>query len=127
MERTLIDKTSREEHTISKLAESRMLVDRGTLEAAKALREEDIKLRPATLNNPVLVPETGIKSKPKIENKSKSDLSEKKEYKGRINKDKQLGTNAEPETINEQKLTMSPSRPQTSNMRDMSNDNEAEP
>ena len=67
MARTLIDKTSREEHTMSKLAESRMLVDRGTLEAVKALREEDIKLRPATVNNPVLVPETRIKSKPKVE------------------------------------------------------------
>ena len=51
MARTLIYKTSREHHTISTIVESRMLIEQASLKAAKALREEDKKLKPSTITS----------------------------------------------------------------------------
>ena len=53
MARTLVDKTAREDHTLSKIAESHMIIQQATWKAVKALKAEDLKLRPATLMNPV--------------------------------------------------------------------------
>ena len=54
MARTLMDKSSREDHILSKIVESRMLIKQATRQAAKILRKEEIKLRPATVLAPVL-------------------------------------------------------------------------
>ena len=54
MARTLMDKSSREDHILSKIVESRMLIEQATRQAAKTLRKEEIILRPTTVLAPVL-------------------------------------------------------------------------
>ena len=55
MARTLIDKTTRENHQFSKKAESRMLVEQASRRAIKVLREEEQKIRISTMRNPVQI------------------------------------------------------------------------
>ena len=44
MAQTLMDKSSREDHVLSKIVESRMLIQQATRQAAKTLRKEEMKL-----------------------------------------------------------------------------------
>ena len=53
MARTLMDKTMREEHVLSKKAETRLIVEEASRKAKIALRSEDLKLKAATIMNPV--------------------------------------------------------------------------
>ena len=103
-----------------------MLVNQATFKAAQALREEEIKLRPATLTKPVVIPKVrpNCAKDNKLENKD--EIAEKEKSEG-TKFDEPLRTDVRCKTSNQQQLIMTPSRPQTSNMRDMSNDNEAEP
>ena len=49
MARTLLDKTSIEDHSLPKKVETQMLMAEATRKAEKALRTEKLKVRPATV------------------------------------------------------------------------------
>ena len=60
MARTLLDKTTREDHSLSKKLETQMLIAEASRKAAKNLRSEKFKVKPAT----VLYDETTEKTNP---------------------------------------------------------------
>ena len=122
MARTLIDKTTREEHTFSKKAESRMLINEASLKAAKTLRNEEFELRPSTIANPV-VQNTTLWSKTSVTDEYSSNPSV-------INPDRNMEVedtpvsrpNKEKTDTRENRLKSckaNPSKINTSNMRDL--------
>ena len=59
MARTLLDKTAREDHSLSKNIETRMLIAQASQKAAKTLKAEELKVKLATATHPGTI---GIKN-----------------------------------------------------------------
>ena len=62
MARTLLDKTTRENHNFSIQAESRMLIEQASQKAIKALKEDDLKIRVSSITDPSPKPMRKMKS-----------------------------------------------------------------
>ena len=120
MARTLMDKSSREDHILSKIVESRMLVKQATRKAAKDLRNEEIKLRPATVLTPVL----NFKRKSPIgggkKNQEVSDQSKTTKEHPENKENSHYTKNNDELIIQEIPISKIPSRLLTSKMRDLS-------
>ena len=119
MARTLIDKTSREEHIVSRLTESRMIIEQASLKAKKALREEDIKLKPSTICIPAINVKKSVKRTANTINGN--NVSLRKENKGtwKTDFDVEVEVDAKSKKNMEASLIENPSRSLTSNIRDL--------
>ena len=76
MARTLLDKTVRENHIISKKLESKMLVEQASRDAIKTLKKEELKIRASTIPHPAPKPVRSLKTTPGGQIKTEKSLTQ---------------------------------------------------